>query len=200
MDFERIKTYFLNKLERSLAPNLYYHGVHHIIDVLRAAEILAENEAVYGKDKILLLTAALFHDGGYLVRYPNNEEISVGLCWTILPKFGYKNQDIQYIVKIIEATTMPQKPFDKLSAILCDADLDYLGRDDYFQISCNLRKEWKAYGKNVEDHEWYEIQINFLSKHTYYTTSAKVLRQAKKEENLAKIKKTFVKTFLEKTL
>lgn len=192
MKFEEVKTYLLKKLHHCLAPDLYYHGVWHTLDVLEAAELYAENEAVYGKERNILLTAALFHDAGYLVRYENNESISVGLCWTVLPEFGYKNEDIQYIVKLIEATTVPQKPFDKLSKILCDADLDYLGRDDYFTMSCNLRKEWQAYGKKFSDEEWFEIQIKFLSAHKYFTNTAYLLRDSRKQKYLKMLKDSLV--------
>ncbi|MCX7696474.1 MAG: HD domain-containing protein [Bacteroidales bacterium] len=192
MKFEEVKRYLLNKLHYCLAPDLYYHGVQHTLSVMEAAELYAENEAIFGKERSILLTAALFHDSGYLVRYENNESISVGLCWTVLPEFGYKNEDIQYIVKLIEATSVPQKPFDKLSKILCDADLDYLGRDDYFEMSCNLRKEWDAYGKKLSHDEWFNVQIKFLSSHKYFTHTAHVLREAKKLKHLRMIKESLV--------
>ena len=33
MDFKGAKKYILERLEGELNPNLYYHGVHHTVDV-----------------------------------------------------------------------------------------------------------------------------------------------------------------------
>ena len=117
MDFERVKEYMIQRLKRGLAPNLYYHGVHHTIDVMRAAEEIAEAENVKGLDKIILMTAALFHDVGFLIRYKENEDISVGMCWNILPRFNYTQSEIMMIAHIIMSTTIPQNPVNKLIAL-----------------------------------------------------------------------------------
>ncbi|MDA0973125.1 MAG: hypothetical protein O2867_05255 [Bacteroidetes bacterium] len=39
------------------------------------------------------------------------------------------------------ATKVPQEPKDHLARILCDADLDYLGGDDYDEIAGGLYQE-----------------------------------------------------------
>ena len=38
-------------------------------------------------------------------------------------------------MELREATKIPQTPLTKLEEIICDADLDYLGREDFFEIS-----------------------------------------------------------------
>jgi len=184
MDFERVKEYMIQRLKRGLAPNLYYHGVHHTIDVMRAAEEIAEAENVKGLDKIILMTAALFHDVGFLIRYKENEDISVGMCWNILPRFNYTQSEIMMIAHIIMSTTIPQNPVNKLDSIMCDADLDYLGRDDFFIIGCNLRREWKEYGNVLNVKEWYLQQIDFLSQHHYFTKTSTLRREEKKLRHL----------------
>ncbi|HPB01312.1 MAG: HD domain-containing protein [Bacteroidales bacterium] len=184
MDFERVKDYMMQRLSRGLAPNLYYHGIHHTVDVMRAAEEIAAAERVVGMDKTILMTAALFHDVGFLIRYKENEDISAGMCWNILPRFNYTQSEIMMIAHIIMSTSIPQKPVDKLDSIMCDADLDYLGRDDFFIIGCNLRREWKEYGRELTVKEWYFQQIDFLSAHHYFTKTATLLREEKKLRHL----------------
>jgi len=184
MDFDRVKEYMMQRLGRGLAPNLYYHGIHHTIDVMRAADEIANAEKVRGMDKIILMTAALFHDVGFLIRYKENEDISAGMCWNILPRFNYTQSEIMMIAHIIMSTSIPQKPVDKLDSIMCDADLDYLGRDDFFIIGCNLRREWKEYGRELTVREWYFQQIDFLTMHHYFTKTATLLREEKKLRHL----------------
>ena len=57
----------------------------------------------------------------------------------------------EQICGMIMATKIPQSPKNYLEQILCDADLDYLGRDDFYDIGGTLFKELKTY--NVLDTE-----------------------------------------------
>jgi hypothetical protein len=70
---------------------------------------------------------------------------------------------------------------------MCDADLDYLGRDDFHVIADYLRRELREHGKLNSDRLWDQIQVSFLNQHTYFTKSAIRLRQAKKEKHLQEI-------------
>lgn len=184
MDFEGAKSYIIERLKNGLAPNLYYHSLHHTLDVYAACEKYAEMEGVTGTDRTILLTAALFHDAGFLIRYKDNEKVSVEMVRQILPNFGYSKTEITLINQCILSTEVPQKPFDKISSILCDADLDYLGRDDFFINGCNLRREWKEYGNELSVQKWYEQQIIFLRDHHYFTRSANFLRGDKKRKHM----------------
>jgi predicted metal-dependent HD superfamily phosphohydrolase len=79
------------------------------------------------------------------------------------------------------------KPINKLQEIICDADLDYLGRDDFEEIADNLRKELTEMGKIKSRKEWDEIQVKFLNQHQYFTATALGSRQQKKQENLERV-------------
>jgi hypothetical protein len=80
-------------------------------------------------------------------------------------------------------------PKDHLGEILADADLDYLGRDDFAEISENLYKEFCRTGHvNESKEEWNRIQLHFFEEHHYFTKTAIAEREAKKEENLQLIK------------
>ena len=81
-----------------------------------------------------------------------------------------------------------QDPQNKLQQIICDADLDYLGRDDFHQISDTLRRELRDHGKINSDRLWDELQIKFLEAHQYFTKSAIKLRQEKKLKHIEEIK------------
>lgn len=71
---------------------------------------------------------------------------------------------------------------------MADADLDYLGRTDFQEISNKLFEELKAENKISDLNSWNKIQVSFFEKHNYFTESAKRLRNAKKQENLQLIK------------
>ena len=188
MNYEAAKKFILNKLERELDPRLTYHSIDHTLDVLGSAVRLAEMENLPAKELILLKTASIFHDSGMLVTYRGHEDASIEICKETLPAFNYSEEDTKIICRMILTTKLPQCASQHLDKILCDADLDYLGRPDFFMIAHRLKYEWDI----LDFHpttlmEWYQIQRDFLSAHKYFTISAKKLRQTLKMENLKQI-------------
>jgi hypothetical protein len=106
-----------------------------------------------------------------------------------LPSFGYTEAEIDLVCSLINATRLPQIANTKLEKILCDADLDYLGRDDFSMIAHKLRYEWEELGYlHSTLKEWYLLQVEFLEGHQYFTDSAKILRHNGKIKNLLEIK------------
>jgi uncharacterized protein len=188
MQFEKVKKYILGRLKKELTKNLTYHSLEHIKDVYGAAEQLAYLEKINEEDKRLLLTAVLFHDSGFLFSQKDHERLSCELAKQHLPEFDYLPDEIDRICGMIMATQIPQNPQNKLEEIICDADLDYLGRDDFFKIGDKLFGELVMYGIIDDEHEWNKLQVRFLEKHHYFTKSAKKLRREKKAENLLLVK------------
>lgn len=192
MNFEGAQKFILNKLERELDPRLTYHSMGHTLDVHNSAVRIAELENVAAEDILILRTAALYHDSGMLITYTGHEEASIQIIRDVLPGFDYTKEEISRIEDMIHTTKLPQSAFERLSMILCDADLDYLGRNDYFMISHQLKYEWEALDINLMTlKQWYELQIKFVETHHYFTDAAMQTRQEKKIKNLSEIKEMF---------
>jgi len=191
MNFEDARSYILERLSTELNPNLFYHTLDHTLDVFESAIRIAKKENIPENDIPLIKTAALYHDSGMLVTYDGHESASVDIAQRVLPGFGYSVQQMEVIKGMIMATKLPQNPHNKLEKVLCDADLDYLGRDDFFMISHRLKQEWHVRGHQQSLKEWYNGQIAFLSSHVYFTESAIELRRPKKIDNLNQIKALF---------
>jgi len=187
--YEKTKNFIVDKLKRELPANLYYHGVHHVLDVLAAAEMLAEKEKVSAPEIELVKVAVLFHDAGFTVSPKNHEQLGCDLVKKNLPGFGYNNDEINSICGMIMATMYPQKPKSHLEEIVCDADLDYLGRDDFFTTGNNLLKEMNTNGSIQTEADWNKLQESFLNSHRYFTDTANRLRNKKKQEHLEKIRR-----------
>jgi len=189
MDYSKARQYILDRMEKELPRDLLYHKLEHSLDVLAAAERIASAEDICGKDLELLKTAALFHDSGFIYQYKCNEKVACEIARQSLPEFGYASGDIEKICGMIMATSIPQGPKNLLEKILCDADLDYLGRDDFEGIAETLRREMKLHGREFTDEEWLAFQLDFLEMHSYFTQSAKKMRDAKKQENIDRLRK-----------
>lgn len=178
----------MGKLEKELPERLTYHNLHHTLDVLQAAERIAVEESITENEKELLLTAALFHDTGFLKKRDGHEVESCNIAHYYLPLYGYKGAEVEQVCGLIMATRIPQWPGDKLGEILCDADLDYLGRDDFFVLSARLFNELKNEGIVKNEQEWNKEQADFMGAHHYFTPSQVKLRQPVKEQYIELIK------------
>lgn len=187
MQLTTASDFIMNKLRAELPQQLTYHSAAHIDDVYEAAKRIGMEEKLSTDELDLLLTAARYHDAGFLVNRENHENISCKMAQELLPGFEYSAQEIETICGMIMATKVPQEPTNKLEEVLADADLDYLGRDDYFSVSQKLFEELLAAGELHTEEEWNNKQVQFLQKHRYFTQTALKQRQAKKEENLARI-------------
>jgi len=182
-----VEEFVLSKLEDGLPDNLYYHNVKHTIDVVTQVELIGRAEGVSDEEMLILKTAALFHDMGHLINYDTHEEESVKLAKKVLPEYKYRNNQIEHICQLILATQMPPQPKNLLEEIMCDADLDYLGRTDFVPVSINLYKELAERKKIDSILEWNKLQLKFIKGHQYFTKTAQKLREVNKKKQLENI-------------
>ncbi|MFT6747078.1 MAG: class 3 adenylate cyclase/HD superfamily phosphodiesterase [Glaciecola sp.] len=188
--YRNVKKFMLAKLKNELPDGLHYHGLHHTIDVINAAERIAKGEDVDKAEKMLIKVAALFHDSGFLRKYAGNEPEGVNLAREILPKYGFTNKQVKRIEGMIMSTTIPQNPTNILEEIMCDADLDYLGRskEEFYTISDSLKRELLEHGVLKNDEDWDPIQVNFLTQHRFFTQTAVQYRRSNKVDRMDEIK------------
>jgi len=184
-DFESAKQYALGRLERELSPLLSYHSLGHTQhDVVPASERLAAMEGVEGEALLLLLTAAYYHDLGFVEQRTEHEAAGVRIAEQTLPNWDYEPAHIRTIDGIIMATQLPQTPHTLLEKLMADADMDSLGREDFMPRSWDLRAELAAFGHPTSEEEWLRSQLEFLQNHRYFTTAARTLRDEKKQQNI----------------
>jgi predicted metal-dependent HD superfamily phosphohydrolase len=189
MNFEGAKDLIIEKQRKGLSPDLSYHSLEHILDVYEAAKQLAKLEGISDEtDLQLLLTAALFHDSGFLTDRVDHEVLSCQIAKKHLPDFEYSPSQVEKICGMILATRIPSTPKNHLEEILCDADLDYLGREDFEEIGAKLYLELTKQNLVLSLGEWNKIQIQFLEKHRYYTKTAQYLRESGKQRHLEELK------------
>lgn len=183
----------LDILSTKLSDKLYYHGIHHTRDVLHVVNQYIKRDKIDQYAAKLLRIGALFHDIGFTVSNINHEERSVEIAKKYMQEYGFSKEDINVVEGLILATRIPQSPKNHLEEIICDADLDYLGRADFYMISNQLFKELKAFSVFNTLQEWNEAQIKFLESHSYHTKFAQKNRQPEKENRITEIKEMVLK-------
>ncbi len=187
IQFTDIQEIILDKLEKDLPSCLFYHNVKHTVDVVTEVELIGWAEGCSDEEILLLKTAGLFHDAGHTVSYDDHEFQGTLLARKMLPDYGYSDEQIERICEIIMSTKLPPKPKNLLEEIICDSDLDYLGRSDFIPVSNTLFEELKAQNKIARLNDWNKLQVKFISGHQYFTATARSLREVNKQLQIERI-------------
>lgn len=175
--FIEIRDRVIERLRNELPDQLYYHSPEHTLDVLQQAEFLGNFETLSPREALLLRIAALFHDTGFVLSAEDHEVNSCRFAEPYLDLLQLSSEEKEEVRKAIMATRLPQTPQNRIGEILCDADLDYLGRADFFPIGQLLFRELQASGKVSTLEHWNNIQIAFLRQHRYFTEFSRLNRE-----------------------
>jgi class 3 adenylate cyclase len=187
IQFTDIQEIILDKLEMDLPGYLFYHNVKHTVDVVTEVELIGWAEGCSDEEILLLKTAALFHDAGHITAYDNHEFYGTQIARQMLPEYNYTSDQIERICALILSTKLPPRPTNLLENIICDSDLDYLGRSDFIPVSYTLYEELKAQNKIGSLNDWNKIQVKFISGHQYFTKTARKLREVNKQQQIDRI-------------
>ena len=165
-----IRRLLRDELPEGLKFHIADHTLHPTKGVVASANRIAISENISEHDRELLITAAYFHDSGYIRKYNKNEPIGAEIAGRILKMIGYKQNEVAKMQKMILSTDLEREPKTHLEKILCDADLDHFGREDFFKLDGKLREEWRAEGIDVNDDlKWYKGTFEIIIRHKYYT-------------------------------
>ncbi len=188
MVFEEIQHTVYRDILAKLPQHLTYHNLDHTVYVLDQAVFLARESQVAERDLHLLKLAALFHDTGFIDNPKDHEEKGCKIAASYLGQ-AYSQEELEKIYGMILATKIPQSPKTPLEDILADADLEYLGTDQFERIGQTLFAELKHFNPDFTKQAWDELQLVFMEKHHFHTEYCRINREPKKQENLLLVKK-----------
>ena len=182
---EYIRSLFKDELPDGIKFHDANHTLHPTRGVVANANRIAKSEKISEPDRELLIAAAYFHDTGYIREYRKNEPIAARIAGRVLKLIGYTPDEIETVQKMILATDLQCEPQTHLEKILCDADLDNLGREDFFELDAKLREGRRIRGIDVsDDARWYKETLEIVKNHKYYTESQIKLREKGKQKNI----------------
>lgn len=184
-DIKNYVNYLLLPLEKH-----YYHHYEHALSVMERAIYLWTMEWCSEDEIEMLVIAALFHDTGFVIQYDGNEVFGAKIAQNYLKTILYPEDKIEIIQNIIMATDPQAEPQNLLEKIIKDADMDNLGREDFFDISEKLKKERETI-KNIKikDPDWHHASLDVIQWHSYYTGTQIKERNEKLKRNTEKLKK-----------
>ena len=186
--FSELRSNALERLKIELSPKFKYHSFDHTFNMLSVVEKYTEHYELSSHQIELLKIAILYHDMGFIEDWRDHERRGAEMVEVAMQELKYSTEDILMVKQLIMATKVPQEPETNLERIICDIDLDYLGRDDYFVRSELLFEEWMTIGLVANRAEWEKKELDFLTNHQFHSVFGKKYRQPKLNEHLIKIK------------
>jgi len=183
-----LRKIIMERLQNELSQDLHYHGMHHTLDALKTCDLYLRHIKINSHDARLLRLGILFHDIGFTVSNEEHEYKGSIIARDLLTQFDFKTKDIDVIVGLILSTKIPQSPKTLLENMICDIDLDYLGRSDFYKISESLYEELQVTIGLKNKNDWNKIQVKFLEAHQYHTDFAIKKRQPEKEKRIEELK------------
>lgn len=187
--FAQIQAHITRLFETRFETALPYHSLQHTLQVTAVLKQLCKMEKVSAADTQLAAIACLFHDTGFYIDHKAHEAAGSQLAAEYLVGHGLAPHAIGTVCRLIKATARQAPPADVLEALIFDADLHYLGTEDYTRQADLLRKEWEmTQSRFYSEREWLEINLAFLDKHLFYSASARQLFQEGKARNLQSVR------------
>jgi predicted metal-dependent HD superfamily phosphohydrolase len=167
-----------------------YHNIEH---TLLTAETCIEMGRYYqlnSEDMDMLLTAAWFHDTGYIYGPEDHESKSSEIAEKFLRQNNCNYRSVGIITECIKKTKISLIPETLMHFIIRDADLISLGTQDFFRTDNLLKTEFEL-RKNItlDEREWLLRSEKFLNEHKYYTEYARIKLSHQLEINLKELRR-----------
>lgn len=191
---KEIEEYVSDLITRESSALLTYHTIDHTRRVVQNAEVIGLQENLNEDDMNILLAGAWFHDTGYIKKYVGHEEESVAIAVSFLKLKDVDDDSIDMLSECVIATTFPQQPKNKISEVLCDADLMHFGKENYFELAEKLRQEFNNTGvRKLKKAKFEQESIQLLKDHTYFTSYCLTEITQTKEKNIKLLQESLIK-------
>lgn len=123
--YNKLKREVLELLKPQLPEELYFPSINHTRNLLKISSKYLRSKNIAGYDAKLVRLALLLHYVGFTVTTLDHEETGKRIAGDLMNKY---RKDIVFVQNLILATRIPQTPGTILEKVICDCDLDYLGR------------------------------------------------------------------------
>ncbi|MBL7698824.1 MAG: HD domain-containing protein [Chitinophagaceae bacterium] len=182
--------YVVSFFSQKIGKEFLFHSFEHTRDVVSHTELIAGNYELSEEDHTAVMLAAWFHDTGYSIGLKKaHEEESRKIATEFLRQRNASPQLVDKVNGCISATRMPQSPTTLIEQIICDADLFHLGTKGFREKNKLLRQEINNIEKNeIGKKEWMNLNIEFLSRHRYFTEYAREMLEPVKQVHLNELK------------
>jgi class 3 adenylate cyclase len=182
-----LEEFIIHRLSMELTSNYFFHSAIHTKDVYTQAELLGRAEGISPDEMLLVRTAALILDVGFINDYHNHINHSVNFARDILPKFKYSSDQTETICNLLFASNTENNSPSLLETIIIDARYNYFGRVDYIEKIKDLTREIKAWVPTFNTKEFLVLQVDRMKKFSFFTETARLLQEVSSSEQVKKL-------------
>ena len=180
----KLREKIYNDFSEKLDEKYLYHNLDHTKRVVKSAIKIGDSYELSDDQWKVLLTACLLHDFGFIKSHINHEETGAEIARSILTEYDYNNDQIKSVQSLILVTKAIAIPNNKLESIIRDADLEYLGSNDFEVISEKLKEEWLICDVVTSSEEFYKLQLDFIINHQFHTEYMRKKGKKLKDKNI----------------
>ena len=174
-------------LKEALDDHFKFHNYTHTAEVASMCEKMGKYYQLSDEDFENLLLAAWFHDTGFIHCYSGHEAESAKTAGSFLTGKGFDERRIEAIQDLVLSTKMEIKPTYLLEEILHDADIQHIGKKNFFEKGKLLKEEWELILHNTfDEQEWERRQHKFLKTSEFVTEYAREKLGARRKKNIDK--------------
>ena len=185
--FQDIKEAIIKQYNNILPEEMCFHNSEHTLRMLKRSEILALGEELTEEDILILKTAVLFLNYGYLFDYKNHIDKAVEEIRVLLPEYDYLYYQIEEICNLIKSLKQSDQKNDLKEKLIYDIYYEYFGASDFIELSYKLFNEESHYKGNQKLLHWWQKQIKNVENHEFLTNTAKQLRDVNSDIQIKKI-------------
>ncbi len=178
----------LRYLQDNLNSIYHYHNAEHTLNVCTMIAEFSENCILPENEIAALKIAAIFHDFGYLESAFDNEGLALPFMMEFCKKYGVEEKVSHRAGELIMETAFPYHPVSAAGELLCDADIEYIGRVCFFEKAGLFRQEMSALNHIYSDQQWWKLELDFLQNNQFFSTVCREKRSAGRLANIAKVK------------
>ena len=146
----------------------YYRGASHTINALNVVEEYIDYMRVGTYEAQILRLGVLMRDLGELTLVENGED-GIELVKKIMADAGYSFVQTKVVADLVKSTRQPHRPTNLLERIICDVDMEFLGREDHEEASEMFFQELLKNSMVSSREEWDQWQQEMLDNHKYHT-------------------------------
>ncbi|HLF14667.1 MAG TPA: HD domain-containing protein [Bacteroidota bacterium] len=184
------RAYVERLLREKLAPWVSYHDFRHTEETAEACLEIAEACGLSPSEMEIVLLAGWFHDTGYTETAKGHEQRSAAITQEFLKGRHYPPEKLRSVTRCIMATMVPQQPKNLLERVVCDADMLYIGREEFFHKNDLLKAEMEAReGTVIDPAVWLRRSLRFLEDQAYHTDYCRGKLSAGLEKNITTLRK-----------
>lgn len=188
--YQRVEEHVTLFFKHSPSTTLVFHNLSHTQNVVKHAMEIAGHYNISENEKLILFTAAWFHDTGHLIEEPQRHE-EAG-CFIMRQFMTDKVEDtntINQIDQCIIATKWPQNPQNLLQQIICDADVYHFGTNEFKENDKRALQEYTLKYGYTNPIRFGKDTIRMLKDHTFYTSYCRANLNGQKELNIINLKR-----------